>query len=376
MVPLYPLYALLFVDAGMSERRISALFAIWALVAVVAEVPSGALADRVSRRGALVGSGLLQAAAYALWLAIPTFAGFAAGFVLWGVGGALVSGAFQALVHDGLAAHGSGHRLGAVLGRAEAATLLVQVPVAGAAVVLLQTGGFQLVGAVSVVTCLAAAAVALTLPDHRPDDDGDGDAPGPGYLTTVRSGVRIAVTAGGVRGMVAATGLIAAFEVVEEYTPMLAAGWGVPTAAIPVAVLAVPLAGALGAPLGGRLARAGRRRLGGWALGAATCLCAAVVVAHPAGIAAVAVFYGVWKAMSVAAEVRLQQAIDGPARATITSVAGLAAEVAAVPLLAVWALGGAGAVAPLALAAALVVPVLLGPPAPAGRRTESARERP
>jgi predicted MFS family arabinose efflux permease len=247
--------------------------------------------------------------------------------------------------------------------------------VAGAAVVLLQAGGFTLVGAVSIVTCLAAAALALALPDNRPDGDEEGGAAGPGYLATLRAGVRIAVTAGGVRGMVAATGLIAAFEVVEEYTPMLAAGWGVPTVAIPVVLLAVPMAGALGASLGGRLARAGRRSVGGWALGAAACLCAAVIGAHPAGIAAVAVFYGVWKAVSVAAEVRRQQAIDDRARATITSVAGLAAEVAALVVPAVWALGGAGAVAPLALAAAVAVTVLLGPPTRVGERAVPARER-
>jgi predicted MFS family arabinose efflux permease len=370
-VPLYPLYALLFTDAGMSERQISALFAVWTFAAVVAEVPSGALADRFSRRGALVASGLLQAAAYALWLSVPTFAGFAAGFVLWGVGGALASGAFQALVHDGLATHGAGHHLGAVLGRAEAATLLVQVPVAGAAVVLLQAGGFTLVGAVSVMTCLAAAAFALTLPDHRPDDTEDG-ADAPGYRATLRAGVRVAVTAGGVRGIVAATGLIVAFEVVEEFTPVLAADWGVPTAAIPVVLLAVPLAGALGASLGGRLARAGRRSVGGWALAAAACLCVAVAGAHPAGVLAVAAFYGVWKALSVAAEVRLQHAIDGPERATVTSVAGLATELAVLPVLALWAVGGAAAVAPLAVVVALAVPVLFGPPSRAGGR--AARE--
>ena len=107
-VPLYPLYALLFADSGLSGAQISALFAIWSAVGLVAEVPSGALADRFGRRAALVAAGVLQAVGYALWIgAARTFAGFAAGFVLWGLGGSLVSGAREALLYDGLAAVGA-----------------------------------------------------------------------------------------------------------------------------------------------------------------------------------------------------------------------------------------------------------------------------
>jgi MFS family permease len=65
VVPLYPLYALLFADTGMSGAQISALFAIWSAVGVIAEVPSGALADRFSRRACLVAAGVLQACGYA-----------------------------------------------------------------------------------------------------------------------------------------------------------------------------------------------------------------------------------------------------------------------------------------------------------------------
>jgi MFS family permease len=53
-VPLYPLYALLFLDTGLSTAEISALFAVWSVTALLAEVPAGALADRWSRRGVLV----------------------------------------------------------------------------------------------------------------------------------------------------------------------------------------------------------------------------------------------------------------------------------------------------------------------------------
>src|SRR5687767_13885127 len=107
VVPIYPLYALLSADTGLSDGEISGLFLIWSAVGITAEVPLGALADRCSRRSSMVAGALFQGLGYVLWASLPGFAGFAAGFVLWGVGGALVSGAQEALLYDGLVAAGA-----------------------------------------------------------------------------------------------------------------------------------------------------------------------------------------------------------------------------------------------------------------------------
>ncbi len=353
-----PLYALLFADAGMSGSQISALFIIWSVVAVVAEVPSGALADRYSRRVALVGAGVLQALAYALWITVPSFAGFAAGFVLWGVGGSLATGAFQALLHDGLTHAGARQRYGAVLGRAEAASLAIQVPVAGAASALAAVGGYTLAGWVSVGTCLGAAALAASLPDHRVAAGDDGEAE-PGYLATLVAGVREAAGAAPVRGAVLAIAVLTAFEGLEEYSPLLAEDWGVPVGAIPLALLAVPLAGAAGSALAGRVTGAGTAALTA-ALGvAALALGAAAVLGRPAGIAGFALFYGLWRMVLVVADVRLQERITGPSRATVTSVAGLGSELSVVLLFGAWAAGGIVVATVLALVTAATVPRLL-----------------
>ena len=42
LVPYYPLYALLFLDTGLSGVQISVLFGIWSVTGFVCEVPSGA----------------------------------------------------------------------------------------------------------------------------------------------------------------------------------------------------------------------------------------------------------------------------------------------------------------------------------------------
>src|SRR5690606_3866281 len=106
LVLLYPVYAVLFADTGLSTAQISALFVIWSVASLALEIPSGVLADLVPRRSLLVAGPLLAAIGYALWVAIPSFASFAAGFVLWGAHSALQSGALEALVYEELDRHG------------------------------------------------------------------------------------------------------------------------------------------------------------------------------------------------------------------------------------------------------------------------------
>lgn len=345
-VPLYGLYALLFADTGLSDAEISALFILWSTVSIVAEVPSGVLADRFSRRGALVAAGVLQASGYALWIALPGFPAFAAGFVLWGLGGALVSGAFEALLYDGLAAVGAEAHYALVQGRVTAAGLLAQLPAAAAATVLFALGGYELVTWVSVACCLAVAVLASRLPEPpRTDDDTDPA----GYLSTLRVGLTEAVARPAVRRAVIVVAVLAGLDGLEEYFPLLAQDWGVPTGVVPLAVLGIPLAGAAGAALGGLGNRLKPSTLAVLLGAAVAVLGVAGLAQHPAGLAGVGLFYGLYRLILVVADARLQQRIDGPARATVTSVAGLGTELGAVVLFAAWALGGLALVVVLGL---------------------------
>jgi MFS family permease len=352
-VPLYPLYALLFADTGLSDAEISALFAVWSVVAIVAEVPSGAWADRYSRRSALLVAGLLQAAGYMLWIALPGFVGFALGFVLWGVGGALSSGSFQALLYDGLASAGAAERYATVLGRAEAAALAVQVPIAGAASALFALGGYPLAAWVSVGVCLAAAGVAARLPEVRPDAP---PAARPRYLATLRAGVGEAVASGPVRNAVLAVALLSGLDGLEEYFPLLAQDWGVPAGLVPLALIAAPLIGAAGAALGGRGVRIGPLGLLVAMLAASAALGAAGLARHPAGLVGVALFYGLYRLVLVVADARVQARIGGSSRATVTSVAAVGGELAAAALYGAWAVGGLAFVTLASLACAIVLP--------------------
>jgi MFS family permease len=323
----------------------------------VAEVPSGAVADRIGRRTALVAGALLQGLGFAVWTAAPGLAGFAAGFVLWGLGGALASGAEEALLHDGLVAAGAADRYAQVQGWVGAAGLAAQVPAAGAATVLFVVGGYPLVGWVSVASCLGAAVLAARLPEATAD--GPPEADEPGYVATLRFGLAEAVARPAVRGAALAFGLLFGLDAFEEYFALIARDLGVSTVLVPSALLAIPLVGALGAALGGRANRLPAAALAGVLAAAAGVLAVATAGSGLVGMVGVALFYGLYRAVLVVADARLQARIAGPARATVTSVANVVAELAAFAVYAAWVIGGPAAVAVLVASVALTLPVLL-----------------
>lgn len=387
----------------MSPARISTLFLIWSTVGIVANVPLGAVADRFSRRAALVASGVFQAAGYVLWITLPGYAGFAAGFVLWGLGGAFGSGALEALLYDGLSTAGAADRYPRVYSRVTAVGLLSQVPSAIAASALFATGGYDLVGWVSVACCLGSAALATRLPEVRWRASGAGtvtpadpaDANGPvdatgamdlspadaaglspadalglspaeaadfaeaGYVAVLRTGLAETARNPAVRAAIVAVAFLGALDSLEEYFPLLAHDWGVSTSLVPLAVLGIPLVGAAGAALGGAASRLRPRTLGLILAGAVLAFGGAGLLRRPAGVAGIAVAYGLYQLVLVVTDVRLQRRIEGDARATVTSVAALGIDVAGVVLYGAWALDLPILVAGLTLAMAVALPRLL-----------------
>nr|WP_157599776.1 MFS transporter [Saccharomonospora xinjiangensis] len=355
-IPFYPLYALLFADSGLSGGHISWLFAVWSVVGILAEVPSGAVADRFSRRGAMALGGLAQAAAYVLWTTLPGFTCFALGFVLWGVGGAFVSGAMEALLADGLAAAGAADRFGEVYGQLDAIKLAANVPAAVAATTLFAFGGFTLVGWVSVGACALAALLAWNLPEAERADESGAKGGKSTYAGVLRSGAVEALGNPVVRGAVLAVALLASLDALEEYFGLMAHDWGVPAHQVPLVVMAIPIAGAFGAAVAGRLAAVRLRTLTAFFGVAVAVFAVAGLMGQGGGLVGVAVFYAGYRAVYVVANTRLQERVNSGARATVTSFAGLATELAALAVYAAWAWGQVGAVAALAVVVALFLP--------------------
>jgi len=349
-------YALLFSGAGLSAGEISLLFTLWSVTTFVLEVPSGALADRVSRRHLLAVGGLLRVVGFALWLVWPTFLGFAAGFVLWGANIALVSGTWDALVYDELAALDARNRYTQIVGRTEVIGVLGALGATAVAAPLVAVGGFQAAGWTSVAISCVAALLPLTLPDGRPVRSADGTG-FTGYLRTLRSGLSEAVHHRPVRRVLLAAALLTGFGAVDEYLPLLTESMGLSPAVVPLLLLAPSVALAVGAEMAGRVAEMSPRQAAVVAAAGAMTFAAGVLSGHPAGFLAIGAGYGAISCVSLITEARLQDAITGP-RATVTSVSGFGTEVSAVMIFAGMGAGG-GLVALPALLATTALPLLV-----------------
>lgn len=378
LVPYYALYALFFADHGFGPGQISFLLALWSITAFVCEVPSGAWADTVSRRGLLILNGVLMGAGFMAWTATPSYAGFALGFVLWGVAGSLRSGTFEALLYDELAARGEARAYARILGYTRSASEFSAVIAVVAATPLYIWGGYELVGWASVGCAALHAALAWSLPAaprsvsaaevadledepegpaapaviaprprppdaEAPAEPGDRDDTGPGvfhrYVRMLRTGVAEAVRVRVVRRGVVLGALLYGITAFDEYFGLVAGEAGAATSVVPVLVGVTVLGSLLGALLAGRTetisARTMARALsvagvlfgvGAVVAGLAARWPGVLYVSTGLGFTAIAVSYGIVYNAGIVAEARLQDAITGPARATVMSVAGLGEE--------------------------------------------------
>ncbi|WP_051724282.1 MFS transporter [Micromonospora chokoriensis] len=340
LVLLYPLYVVFFADTGLSVGQIASLFVLWSAAGILFEVPSGAWADVLSRRLLLCLAPLVAAAGFALWVLAPSYPAFAVGFLLWGAGGALVSGALEALVWTELDRLGAVGRYARVLGRARTAGVLGVVVSGVLAGPVLAVGGYPAVGAASVLACLLATIVATRFPEHRapagageptPADEGDPastDERDLGWWDTLRAGVSQVRTRPPVRAAVLLVAVVAAdWGALDEYTPLLALDTGVGPQAVPLLLLLLWA----GVTVGGLLAPAGER-LGGRGYAAllglvGVALAGGALLRHPAGFVLLAVAFGAAQLATVLADARLQAQITGGSRATVTSLAGMATDV-------------------------------------------------
>ncbi|MEV1147134.1 MFS transporter [Micromonospora sp. NPDC049799] len=369
LVLLYPVYALLFNDTGLTVWQISTLFVIWATSSILLEVPSGALADAVSRRLLLCLAPLVTGAGFALWVLAPSYPAFALGFLLWGAGGALASGALEALVFDELIRHGAAGRYARTIGRAKTAGtvgVLLSIVLAGP---VLAVGDYLAVGAASVLACLAAAAVATRFPEHRhpataavaapgdshTDDDGD-DL---GWWASLRAGLAEAHTDRAVRAAVLLVAAVSGiWGALDEYTPLLARDTGVTEPTVPLLLLLTWVGVSVGGLLAPAGERWGRRGYAMLLVLSAAILAAGALLDHPAGFALIGGAFCGFQLATVLADARLQTRITGTSRATVTSLAGMATDVTVIAVYAAYGLLATGAGNGVAFAVA-AVPYLL-----------------
>lgn len=347
-IPFYALYALLFADAGLSLGEISSLYAIWSLTALVLEVPSGAWADVVPRRLLLAFGPGLHALGFAAWILLPTYAGFALGFVLWGAGSAVISGTLEALVYDELAAVGATASYAGLMGFAGSASTLGVLSATFLAAPLYALGGYALVAWSSVAAAVAQGLLALSLPSApvvaEADEIEGPDEPGPAsiaarYIGMLRAGLREVTRATVVRHAVLITAFIYGLNTHDEYFSLVAQEKGAAVTAVALLVGITSVGEAIGTALAGRSVRMRNPTMAALLVLAAALFAGGSAVGGGLGFLGLAVASGIHNNLIVVNEARLQDTIEGPARATVTSVNGLLTELVAIGTFAVYAAG-------------------------------------
>jgi MFS family permease len=321
---IYPLYAVMFVDAGMTAGEVGASLAVWSVTAFLVEIPAGVWADRWSRRAILSIAQLVRLAGFAVWLLWPHFWGFVLGFLLWGVKSGLTGGCFEALVYDELKAAGREDDYTRVAGRAEA-TQFVGILAASLAAALVAPLGYRALLIASLGACALAAASAWLFP-KAPRSATVGDVH---YLDHLKLGLRQTMGAPVLLGLVAFIAVTLALGgALDEFWSIFASRAGLNHSEVALFIGAM----SAGQAVASFLAHRARRLASGWfyALFALNGVLLAVAAAlfRPAAVLLLVVFSGGFKVIDIVFEGRLQDALPSETRATIASVKGFVVELA------------------------------------------------
>lgn len=108
----YPVFTILFLDFGLSIEQFALLNTVWAVTIVLAEVPSGALADLIGRRYLIIATSLLMVTEMSVLAFVPLgnssliFWAFLVNRILSGLAEAMASGADEAIAYDTLVESG------------------------------------------------------------------------------------------------------------------------------------------------------------------------------------------------------------------------------------------------------------------------------
>lgn len=315
---IYPLYAVMFADMGLNAGQIASLFIAWSTTSILLEIPTGGLADKFSRRKLLALGQSIRGLGYLMWFVMPNYWGFLAGFILWGVGGALSSGTYEAFLFDELKAAGQEKNYVRVLGKAASFSLignLVASLVSSFAIAL----GYGFILIASVVISVLSSVVAWTLPEaKRQESLGEEESQ---YLATIAKGVRQAFTRPQLLKVILFFTFIGTvYGALEEYDSLFAADAQIPQFAIPLAFAVLGVVSAIASYIAHRFHKASRTIIIGLLLVSGLSLTAAGSLVGVPAMILLTIFVFFIRLLYVVFEGRLQFNTDDTARATVTSV--------------------------------------------------------
>ena len=160
-----PVALLYFVDRGISVTQFMLMWSLFSITVLAFEIPTGVLADRLSRKWSMVAGAVVATLALLVFLSTSNFALLALGHVMFGLGAALTSGADSALLYDSLKATGREDSFRRVIGTALTWQLSGQVAGPLITGVVVGIGGMSWALAAGLLLNLLSAPLAASLVD-------------------------------------------------------------------------------------------------------------------------------------------------------------------------------------------------------------------
>jgi len=152
---------------GLSFFQIMLLQSYFTAMIVILEIPSGAIADFLGRKTALILSAFSIATAALTYSIIPTFSLFMLAETLWAFGSALMSGTSDAFVYFSLKSYGNEKNFSTILGRSRTMNLIALTISAPIGSIIAQFVSLQFTMTSLAFIYIGAFTVALTFKEPR-----------------------------------------------------------------------------------------------------------------------------------------------------------------------------------------------------------------
>jgi MFS family permease len=320
LVLIFPTYAIMMQDTGISPAGFASLIAIWSATVLLFEVPSGVVGDLFSRKTVLVIAGVIRSAAFGTWLLWPTYWGFALGFIIWSLGSALHSGTSEAFLYESIERKQGFEK---AYGRTQAAYGI------GAALALSIGGyaaetGYRLPLILSVIAPISASvliALFLVNPPRRHSDDS------PTFMELVKSGARAVVEVRILALLVSMSAVLASVPgIFEEYLGLILDESGFTLTAVGLTYGLVWLGRTIGTLVAHRLKSQSLTRLAMLPMVASVLYLVAMSGPSLMFVGGFIVYFAIFGIFDVLLGARLQHAVKDHHRATITSISSMAVE--------------------------------------------------
>jgi MFS family permease len=176
-----------YLDWGkISYTKIMILQSFYVIVVLLMEIPTGAIADHLGRKTALVLAGISSSIATLVYSSVPNFYIFFVGEFFWALGFALLSGSDEAILYDSLKEINLEGKSKKIIGRLrsfEMAAIMIAAPIGS---LIASKIGLRYAMMFVFFPFFSAFLVALTFKEPRIKSEKEGKEK---YIETLKSGI-------------------------------------------------------------------------------------------------------------------------------------------------------------------------------------------